>query len=144
MGITDPVKTINLNNGMNMWNLVVSELAALYVESVSRRTIFFISGWGMVVTMALVAGFSAGYEIKGNVKLGIASIPMLFLYYGLYDIAWMSIPFHYCTEIMPFHLRTKGLAIFVATQTGSNAFNQFVNPIAFEAITWKVRPARRC
>ncbi|BEJ12731.1 hypothetical protein CspHIS471_0211910 [Cutaneotrichosporon sp. HIS471] len=137
IGITDPVKTINLNNGMNIWNLVVSEVAALYVEAVSRRTIFFISGWGMVVTMALVGGFSAGYEIHGNVALGIASIPMLFLYYGLYDIAWMSIPFHYCTEIQPFHLRTKGLAMFVAMQTGSNAFNQFVNPIAFEKLTWR-------
>lgn len=34
-------------------------------------------------------------------------------------------------------MRTKGMAIFVATQNIAAAFNQFVNPIALAAITWK-------
>lgn len=34
-------------------------------------------------------------------------------------------------------MRTKGMAIFVAVQNIAAAFNQFVNPIALAAITWK-------
>jgi hypothetical protein len=47
------------------------------------------------------------------------------------------LPYAYTTEILPYNLRTKGLAIFTATQNLGNAFNQFVNPIALAAIQWK-------
>ena len=38
---------------------------------------------------------------------------------------------------MPFNLRTKGLAIYLSVQQFGNAFNQFVNPIALDALKWK-------
>jgi hypothetical protein len=38
---------------------------------------------------------------------------------------------------MPFNLRAKGLALYLVVQNMANAFNQFVNPIALQAITWK-------
>jgi hypothetical protein len=34
------------------------------------------------------------------------------------------LPYHYSTEILPYALRTKGLAIFTSTQNVGNAFNQ--------------------
>jgi hypothetical protein len=58
-------------------------------------------------------------------------------YYGFYDIAWTPLPVPYTAEILPFELRTKGLAIFTSVGTMANAFNQFVNPIALQAIAWK-------
>jgi hypothetical protein len=56
---------------------------------------------------------------------------------GFYDIAWQILQFHYPTEILPFRLRTKGLALFTACQVGANSFNQFVNPIALGRIKWR-------
>ena len=58
-------------------------------------------------------------------------------FYGSYDIAWTPLPYHYTTEIMPYSLRTKGLAIFTVFNQVGNAFNQFVNPIALAKLTWK-------
>jgi hypothetical protein len=69
--------------------------------------------------------------------LGIAAIPFLFFFYGSYDIACTPLNYSYCTVIMPFNLRAKRLAIYLAAQNSGNAANQFVNPIALEAITWK-------
>lgn len=34
-------------------------------------------------------------------------------------------------------MRTKGLAIYITFNNLGNAFNQFVNPIALDAISWK-------
>lgn len=92
---------------------------------------------GMIFNFAFVMGFSAGFaqtEIKG---IGISTIPFLFLFFGFYNIAWTTLNYTYCAEIMPFGLRTKGLAIYLAVQQCGNAFNQFVNPIALESIGWK-------
>lgn len=58
---------------------------------------------------------------------------------------------HYTTEILPYALRSKGLAIFTSVQNCANALSesyqasskswltsdQFVNPIALAAITWR-------
>lgn len=92
---------------------------------------------GMIVSYAFVMGFSAGFAETGSAALGIAAIPFLFLFFGSYDIAWTPLNYAYCTVIMPFNLRAKGLAIYLVAQNLGNAFNQFVNPIALQAITWK-------
>jgi hypothetical protein len=136
VGISDPKKTTSLNGGLALWNLLCCQLAATQVERISRRASFFTSGIGMMVSTALVTGMSAAFA-GGQTNFGIPTVPFLFIFFFFYDIAWMALPFHYCTEIMPFHLRTKGLAIFTAVQTIANAVNQFVNPIALQAIAWK-------
>lgn len=58
-------------------------------------------------------------------------------YYGFYDIAWTPLPVPYTAEILPFGLRTKGLALFTSVGTMANSFNQFVNPIALQTLKWK-------
>ncbi|EJT45948.1 sugar transporter [Trichosporon asahii var. asahii CBS 2479] len=136
VGIKDPKQTTSLNGGLALWNLLSCELAATQVNRISRRVSFFISGIGMISAIAIVTGMSATFA-AGKQSFGIPTVPFIFIFFFFYDIAWMALPFHYCTEIMPFHLRTKGLAIFTAVQTFANGFNQFVNPIAFKAIAWK-------
>ncbi|TXT04473.1 uncharacterized protein COLE_07292 [Cutaneotrichosporon oleaginosum] len=125
VGITDPKQTTSLNGGLALFNLLACQLAATQADRISRRVSFFTSGVGMI-------SFASGKK-----EFGIPTVPIIFAYFAFYDIAWMALPFHYCTEIMPFHLRTKGLAVFTAVQTFANGFNQFVNPIAFKAIAWR-------
>lgn len=137
VGIKDPKQTTSLNGGLALWNLLACQLAATQVERISRRVSFFVSSIGMIASIAIVTGMSAAFA-GGKQSFGIPTVPFIFIFFFFYDIAWMALPFHYCTEIMPFHLRTKGLAIFTAVQTFANGFNQFVNPIAFKAITWRL------
>ncbi|KAJ4176364.1 hypothetical protein NW755_014453 [Fusarium falciforme] len=137
IGIVSPLQIMLLTSGLAIWNLFLAFGAALNVESFGRRPLFLVSIVGMLVCYSMVMGFSAGFASTKKAGLGIAVIPVLFLYYGFYDIAWTPLPVPYTAEILPFKLRTKGLAIFTSVGTMANAFNQFVNPIALQAITWK-------
>ncbi|CAG8898346.1 unnamed protein product [Penicillium egyptiacum] len=137
VGIESPVKLTLLTSGLAIWNLILAFGAALNVERFGRRPLFLISIIGMLVSYVLVMGLSAGFAKSRSHALGTAVIPCLFIYYGFYDIAWTPLPVPYTAEILPFRLRTKGLALFTSFGTMANAFNQFVNPIALDALEWK-------
>lgn len=153
VGVTQPVQITLINAGLAIWNLTLALSASLSAERVGRRRLFFISGWGMLVSYALITGLSAGFAQSKNTAMGTAVIPFLFMcvycinallswltvdsYYAFYSIAWTPLPVLYTTEILPFSLRTKGMALFTAFGTAGNAFNQFVNSSALTAIGWK-------
>ncbi len=137
VGVTKPIQLVSINAGLAAWNLIIAEIAGLNCERFGRRPLFLISTIGMIISYTFVMGFSAGFANTNNSALGLAAIPFLFLFYGSYDIAWTPLNYSYAVEIMPFNLRTKGMAIYVSVQNLANAFNQFVNPVALAAITWK-------
>lgn len=117
--------------------MILAEAAGYKAEDFGRRPMFLISTIGMILSYAFVMGFSAGYVNTKKSSLGIAAIPFLFLFFGFYDIAWTPFNYSYVAEIMPFELRAKGMGLYLAIQQVCNAFNQFVNPIAMDAISWK-------
>ncbi|KFY63325.1 hypothetical protein V497_02046 [Pseudogymnoascus sp. VKM F-4516 (FW-969)] len=137
VGITTPKLILAINAGLAAWNFIIAEVAGLYAEGFGRRPLFFTSMIGMIFTFSFVMGFSAGFAETGIAGIGIATVPFLFLFFGFYNIAWTPLNYTYCAEIMPFGLRAKGLAIYLAIQQLGGAFNQFVNPIALETIGWK-------
>ncbi|KAH7168188.1 general substrate transporter [Fusarium sp. MPI-SDFR-AT-0072] len=137
VGVTSPLQITLLTSGLAIWNLILAFGAALNVERFGRRPLFLVSIIGMLLSYGVVMGISFGFASTKKSGMGIAVIPFLFLYYGFYDIAWSPLPVPYTAEILPFKLRTKGLAIFTSVGTLANSFNQFVNPIALEAIAWK-------
>ncbi|KAF4156612.1 hypothetical protein CNMCM6069_006510 [Aspergillus lentulus] len=137
IGITSPVQITLLTSGLAIWNLILAFGAALNVERFGRRPLFLVSIIGMLISYALIMGFSAGFATTGSHAMSIAVVPSIFLYYGFYDIAWTPLPVPYTAEILPFGLRTKGLALFTSVGTMANSFNQFVNPIALQTLKWK-------
>jgi hypothetical protein len=46
----------------------------------------------------------------------------LFIYYGFYDIGFTVLPNLYVPEILPYHLRTKGMGIYITVQAISQSF----------------------
>ncbi|KFY50103.1 hypothetical protein V495_00347, partial [Pseudogymnoascus sp. VKM F-4514 (FW-929)] len=137
IGITSSVHIMLLTSGLAIWNLILAFGAAINVERFGRRPLFLVSIVGMLLSYGFVMGLSAGFATSKKPGLGMAVIPFLFLYYGFYDIAWTPLPVSYTAEILPFMLRTKGLALFTSFGTMANSFNQFVNPIALQALEWK-------
>ena len=90
-----------------------------------------------------------------------AIIPLIFLFFAFYDLAYTPMLVAYTLEILPFRIRAKGFAVmvnsffnnplttlffsastrlFVSSQNSVTiatvAFNQFVNPWAIDAIGW--------
>lgn len=137
VGVEKPIQIVSINLGLNIWNLCLAQYAGLNIDRFGRRPLLLTATVGLIVSYSFVMGFSAGFAETGNKSLGISAIPFLFLFFGFYDIAWTPLNYSYATEIMPFHLRTKGLAVYNTISQLGNSFNQFVNPIALQAITWK-------
>ncbi|CAG7560652.1 unnamed protein product [Fusarium equiseti] len=137
VGINSPVQITLINAGLALWNVILAAAAAVNCDKAGRRPLFLISTAGMLCTYAVVMGLSAGFANTKDRPLGIAVIPFLFIYFGFYDMAYTPLPISYTVEIMPFSIRSKGMALFTSTATFGNAFNQFVNPIALKNIAWK-------
>lgn len=110
---------------------------AQYVDRVGRRPLWLTSTFGMLMAYCVITALSASFAKTQNHSIGIAVIPFLFIFFGFYDIAWTIQCYSYTTEILPYDLRTKGLAIFVCVQNLALAFNTYVNPIALSHIAWR-------
>ncbi|KAF7133885.1 hypothetical protein CNMCM5793_005351 [Aspergillus hiratsukae] len=137
VGVTSPVQITLINCGLALWNLIFASSAAVYCDKVGRRPLFLASVAGMLGSYVVVMGLSAGFANTKHASLGIAVIPFLFIYFGFYDIAFTPLPITYTVEILPFTIRSKGMALFTSTATLGNSFNQFVNPVALKAISWR-------
>ncbi|KAH7127611.1 general substrate transporter [Dactylonectria macrodidyma] len=137
LGITSTITQLQTLLGLQFWNLIISTLAAIYVDRVGRRPLWLASTGGMLITFSVVMGLSAEYAKSSRKSVGAAAIPFLFLFYGSYDLAWTPLAYSYPVEIFPFSLRTKGQAIFIAVQTMAVSINTWVNPIALDALHWK-------
>ncbi|KAF4218822.1 hypothetical protein CNMCM5878_004418 [Aspergillus fumigatiaffinis] len=139
VGITSAVQITLINSGLALWNLILAGSAAVYCDKAGRRPLFLTSVAGMLCSYVVVMGLSAGFANTKQHSLGIAVIPFLFIYFGFYDMAFTPLPIAYTVEILPFTIRSKGMALFTSTATLGNAFNQFVNPIALKAISWRYK-----
>lgn len=62
---------------------------------------------------------------------------MIFLFYRIAGFAWPGLTVEYCSEIIPFYIRAKGLAICLRMTALSGVLNQYVNPIGLESLTWE-------
>lgn len=137
VGVIKPIEITLINAGLALFNLILAGLSAIYCDKIGRRPLFLISVTGMLCSYAAIMGLSAGFAKTKNSSTGIAVIAFLFIYFGFYDIAFTPLPVAYTVEILPFTVRSKGVALFTSTATLGNSFNQFVNPIALKAIAWK-------
>ncbi len=62
---------------------------------------------------------------------------MIFLFYGVAGVAWPGLTVAYSSEILPYSLRAKGLALCLGVTALSGVLNQYVNPIGLEKLAWK-------
>ena len=73
--------------------MVVSVIASIFVERIGRRPLWLASTGGMLIFFSAIMGLSAGYAQNGDLSLGTAAIPFLFLFYGAYDLAWTPLAY---------------------------------------------------
>ncbi|KAI1783954.1 hypothetical protein LXA43DRAFT_1128370 [Ganoderma leucocontextum] len=78
------------------------------------------------------------YSETGNITAAHTFVAMIYDVF-LDDIAFKFTPLivSYTVEILPFALRAKGFTVFNCSLTLSLIFNQYINPIALNALGWK-------
>ncbi|KAF7334610.1 Lactose permease [Mycena venus] len=137
MGITDPTIQLLINGILNIWNLAWALLASSMVERFGRRLLFLTSAGLMTLFLSLQTVCFARFRITGDYGAAHAALAFIFLFYAAYDLAFTPLIVTYTLEILPYNIRAKGFNIFNFTISLALIFNQYVNPIAFDALTWK-------
>jgi len=130
------IKTL-INAVLQLFNYFMALTSALFVDRIGRRTLFLISNCGMLVSLGLWTMCAALYEQTKSEFAGHATIGVIFLYFGFYDIAYSPLLVAYTVEILPFSIRAKGFAVMNLTVSIALIFNQYVNPVAYGKLRWK-------
>ncbi|KAF5640163.1 hexose transporter [Fusarium sp. NRRL 25303] len=137
VGITSSSAIAGINGGMAIWSLMWAYAGAMSAERLGRRTLWITGTVGMCVAYTIITGLSGSFAENPSHGVGIVVVPMMYLFKTFYCISWSPLPFAYGAEILPYNLRLKGLSIELSVQSVALAFNQWVNPVALEAIAWK-------
>ena len=127
-----------INGGLAVGNLILSYAGSFNAEVMGRRALWLTSTIGMLVCYIIITGLSGAFGESHVKSVGIAIVPMLFIYYGFYDFGWtplpcMSLPLpknncfsqpvvSYGAEILPYQMRLKGLSIMLSVQSVAQAF----------------------
>lgn len=99
----------------------------------------------MLATYVVWTALEATYEISTNltgsgspsVAKGVLAI--IFLYNLAFNIGWTPLQVTYVIEILPYHLRAKGLVLYNLFVACALIFNQYANPIGVTNIGWKCK-----
>ncbi len=138
IGITSSIEQLKINLGNTVWALFCAVLFASCADRFRRRT-FFLAGLGsMLLCYVIWTILSALDQQQGNSSRGLSVgvILFIFLYSGFNNIcAVIGTP--YVMEVTPYALRAKASTIYQITGNVVGFFNNYVNPIAMVAITWK-------
>jgi len=59
----------------------------------------------------------------GNVAAAKATIPLIFMFFFFYDLAYTPILIAYSLEILPFKVRAKGFSVMVGSTLRGSYFN---------------------
>lgn len=138
LGITDTNDQLKINIGITIYGLVWSVGVGLNVDRFKRKTMFITGFATMCVTYVIWTILSAlnqqqNFENKG---LSRGVVAMIYLFGGFYHIV-SPVAMTYVMEICPFHLRAQGSTLYQLSGNVIGFFNNYVNPIAMTAITWK-------
>ena len=143
-GITEQDQKLALSAGKTILDLSVSIAAALCVDRFGRRPLFLTSACGMVASFTLWTITGAVYEnsevkvpvseeFPDGVKItnqgaGYAQLPFIWLFGVFYAIGFSGLLVAYALEILPFHLRAKGMMIMNITVQAILAIGKYVPP----------------
>jgi hypothetical protein len=137
IGITSSSTQLLINGILQIWNLGWAVFASFMVNRLGRRFLFLLSASLMTLFYMSQAICFAEYAEHGNPAAGHAVIAFIFLFYAAYDVAFTPLIVSYTVEILPYNIRAKGFNVFNFVISVTLIFNQYVNPIALDALSWK-------
>jgi len=137
IGITDSKTQLLINGGLSIYSWILANSGAFITDRMNRRPQFLAATIGMTLSFAALTAATGVYNNTLRPAAGIAVIVMIFVYSAAYSLAWTALTVLYPTEIMPYNIRAKGLAVSSLAVNLALFFNSYVNPIGLDNIGWK-------
>lgn len=128
---------------INATNQMVSWFSALYFATLparlGRRTLFLASLVAMWITVICITAGSATFaKDNGNKAAGYSVVVFLYLFSPAYNLGFNGNLGLYIPEILPYSLRTRGLAFFYFVQYSFMILSTFAVPVGLEDISWRL------
>ncbi|EPS35540.1 hypothetical protein H072_11075 [Dactylellina haptotyla CBS 200.50] len=117
VGVSSHVTASLVNIGLQAFNLFAATLGAWMAQRYGRRPLWLTSAYGMLLStigMGVTALTYSGkfHAIGENSSThGKVMIPLIFIFFGFYSIAFTPLQVGYVEEILPYQLRAKGVAL---------------------------------
>lgn len=137
IGITSSTMQTLINGFLQIFNLVFATLGAMAVDYLGRRVLFMWSSIGMLISYVIWTACSAVFDNTGSKAAGRCVVGFIFIFFFHYDIAYTPLLLGYPTEIFPYSLRSKGVALVLFMCTASLVISSFCNSIALDNIGWR-------
>jgi hypothetical protein len=103
------------------------------VDKVGRRPLFLTAISGMVIAFTLWTIMAAMYDKTNHENgFGIAQIVFVWVFGIFYDIGFSGLLVAYTLEVLPFHLRAKGVFIMNITVQATLALGGQTNQLAWD------------
>ncbi|OIW25648.1 general substrate transporter [Coniochaeta ligniaria NRRL 30616] len=131
-GIDDQNIKLAISAGKTVLDLSCSVGAALMVDKIGRRPLFLISITGMIIAFGLWTIMAAMFDKTNHeMRYGITQIVFIWVFGIFYDIGFSGLLVAYTLEVLPFHLRAKGVMIMNITVQATLAVSAQTNPLAW-------------
>ncbi|KAK9455937.1 general substrate transporter [Dipodascopsis uninucleata] len=139
VGLTSDLQQTLINATMQM----VSWFSAIYFATLptklGRRMMFL---WSLIAIWVIVISITAGSAVfaknSNDKAAGYAVVVLLYLFSPAYNFGFNGNLGLYIPEILPFRLRTKGLAFFYFVQFCFMILSTFAVPIGLQNIQWRL------
>ncbi|KAJ6257448.1 hypothetical protein Dda_7232 [Drechslerella dactyloides] len=134
-GITNKGTQTRINLGQTCWQFVNGALIAFYVPRLlKRRPAYFICTIGLLlIYISWTIAASSKHLLRLFNKISVYQ----HIVAPFYNVGYNALTYTYLVELFPYHIRASGIAFFQIFGRLAGFFNNFVNPIALQAISWK-------
>jgi sugar porter (SP) family MFS transporter len=128
---------------INATNQMLSWFSAIYFATlpgkIGRRIMFLCSLVAMWVVVICITAASAVFASDSNNKAAAYTVVVfLYLFSPAYNFGFNGNLGLYIPEILPYRLRTRGLAFFYFVQFSFMILSTFAIPIGLENIQWRL------
>ncbi|CAK7207031.1 hypothetical protein SEUCBS139899_009839 [Sporothrix eucalyptigena] len=137
IGITGTTTQTLINAILSIVCCAVAVVGAVMVDRVGRRPMWLIAVVGMLVSFIIWTVLSALFAQHNSAPLGRGVLTLVFLFQSFYSFGVTPLSFSYAAEVLPFHARQKGMTTVYMCNSIALLYNNMVNPIAMDAISWK-------
>lgn len=134
VGITSTNTQTGINGGMAVWNLLCSLTGVALADRIGRRPLWLASFAGMAAINIPMTVSSALYTKNSSAAAAYTAVVCMFLFNGAFNLACNPLLYSYTPEVLPFWLRSQGMAVQTWSSQVGLLVNQYVNPIAMAAI----------
>ncbi|KAH6689034.1 general substrate transporter [Plectosphaerella plurivora] len=129
-------------NLINATNQMLSWFCAIYFatlpEKIGRRIMFLCSLIAMwFIVISITAGSAMFAKDETNKAAGYSVVVFLYLFSPAYNFGFNGNLGLYIPEILPYHLRTRGLSFFYFVQYCFMILSNFAVPVGLKDIQWR-------